>query len=193
MITRGSGAGTDDRYHSLRQPVLHFFSDVMPFLACCHLNSDNDTCNGYLNLRPPRRGTNTGFIWAGGWGDPHYTTLDGSSYTFNGYGEYVYLAVANTTISSAAFDPSVQSFSFMSQVRTTPRILTNGSIAGQATITRGFAGKSNHPQAERISVIVSNRQLTLYPLKEFQNSYCWNNHLHRVLEPSIYQKCEQID
>ena len=155
LITRGPGAGTDDRYHSFRQPIRHFFSDLMPFLACCHLSSDEDTCDGYLNLRPPRRGSNTGFTWGGGWGDPHYTTLDGSSYTFNGYGEYTYLAVANASTSATAFNPAVQSFSFMSQVRTTPRILFNGSIVDQATVTRGFAGKSDHPQAERVSVIVS--------------------------------------
>lgn len=30
-------------------------------------------------------------ITAWAWGDPHLTTLDGHSYTFNGYGEYVML------------------------------------------------------------------------------------------------------
>ena len=161
LITRGRGAGTDDRYHSFRQPIRHFFGDRMPFVACCHLSSDQDTCDGYLSLRPPRRGTNTGFTWGGGWGDPHYTTLDGSFYTFNGYGEYIYLAVANVSGSSAAFNPAVQSFSFMSQVRTTPRIYPNGTNVDQATVTRGFAAKSSHPEAERISVIVSNRESIL--------------------------------
>ena len=30
---------------------------------------------------------------AWGWGDPHITTLDGGTYTFNGWGEYVLLQV----------------------------------------------------------------------------------------------------
>ena len=29
--------------------------------------------------------------WA--WGDPHFTTLDGRTYTFNGLGEYVLLRI----------------------------------------------------------------------------------------------------
>ncbi len=31
------------------------------------------------------------------WGDPHVTTLDGHTYTFNGIGDYVLLAIKNST------------------------------------------------------------------------------------------------
>ena len=29
------------------------------------------------------------------WGDPHFLTFDGASYTFNGYGEYILLQLNN--------------------------------------------------------------------------------------------------
>ena len=32
-----------------------------------------------------------------GWGDPHFVTLDGANYTFNGLGEYVMIDAQNGT------------------------------------------------------------------------------------------------
>lgn len=91
IITRGTGAGTDDRYHSGQSFWRHQLHDVLTFLACCKLQSDPDTCDKYLELRPPRPGSDTNGQFGGTWGDPHFMTLDGTSYTFNGYGEYIYL------------------------------------------------------------------------------------------------------
>ncbi|CAF5143656.1 unnamed protein product, partial [Rotaria sp. Silwood1] len=45
--------------------------------------------------RPSRRGSNTMDENGRMWEDPHFGTLDEASYTFNGYGEYVYLAISN--------------------------------------------------------------------------------------------------
>ena len=91
IITRGTGAGSDDRYHSGDTRWKHFFHDVLPFIACCKFQSDPETCDKYLKQRPSRPGSNTGGQFGGTWGDPHFLTLDGTSYTFNGYGEYTYL------------------------------------------------------------------------------------------------------
>ena len=64
--------------------------------------------------------------WA--WGDPHITTLDGRTYTFNGWGEYILLEhltdLTNSTIG------------FTLQGRTS---LVNESISNSATQFSAFA------------------------------------------------------
>ncbi|CAF3872200.1 unnamed protein product [Rotaria sordida] len=158
LITHGTGAGTDNRYQPALSPILHFFSDTLPFLACCLLNSNEENCTRYFELRPPRRGSNSPNAWAGTWGDPHFTTLDGSAYTFNGYGEYIYLAITNVSTSiNAAFNPLIQTLIFNSQIRTT----TLSSFNDSATVIRGFAAKSNHSLAQRMSITVSRRNILI--------------------------------
>lgn len=156
LITSGLGAGTDDRYRPSTYPVLHFFEDTLPYLACCIFTSNEESCWSYFNYRPPRRGSNFRNSWGWGWGDPHFSTLDSSSYTFNGYGEYTYLAMTDSPTSlNTAFDPSSQYLVFEAQLRTTP--IT--SLSANATSIRGLAAKSNHLQAQRMSVTVSRREM----------------------------------
>ena len=104
IITRGTGAGTDDRYHSGDSFWRHQLYDVLTFLACCKFQSDPDTCNQYLESRPPRGGSDTSGQFGGTWGDPHFMTLDGTSYTFNGYGEYTYLVCISLDAQNFALD-----------------------------------------------------------------------------------------
>ncbi|CAF1529661.1 unnamed protein product [Didymodactylos carnosus] len=94
-------------------------------------------------------------LFGGNYGDPHYTTLDGNSYTFNGYGEYTYLAISDERVKqrSANFNPN-QSYKFMSQIRTIPLQNTTTS-ASKVTVTSGFAARSNVADAQPISVTVS--------------------------------------
>ncbi|XP_062583115.1 protein mesh-like [Saccostrea cucullata] len=112
--SRVEEGGTYQRYHYGEGVpyVSNFYYDVMPFLQCCRFSqpSANDTsakedtyslCQNYLKLRnysscqnyePPRLARTSG--------DPHMTTLDGFSYTFNGAGEFVYIYTEDELLKS---------------------------------------------------------------------------------------------
>ncbi|CAF1204685.1 unnamed protein product [Rotaria sordida] len=152
IITRGTGAGTDNRYQQTKFPVQHFFHDTVPYLQCCMMSTYTEACNKYMYYRPPRRGSNTMGSNGQMWGDPHFGTLDGTSYIFNGYGEYTYLAINNNTSPSNAFNASDQTYIFMSQIRTIPISFSN------VTVTKGFAARSNNVENQSVSITISRRE-----------------------------------
>ncbi|XP_078686455.1 protein mesh-like isoform X6 [Branchiostoma floridae x Branchiostoma belcheri] len=92
LLLDGQGRGTPDRVH----PSLilrHLVADVYPWNVCCKLSSN---CDLYFVLRPANDATGYVFPWpAWTFGDPHFITLDGISYTFNGAGEFLLLEVNN--------------------------------------------------------------------------------------------------
>uniref|UniRef100_A0ABM0M9L1 Protein mesh-like n=1 Tax=Saccoglossus kowalevskii TaxID=10224 RepID=A0ABM0M9L1_SACKO len=75
----------------------HFLEDLLPWRYCClHTDFDDVKCGKFFARRPshdcsgyeaPRPAT-----W---FGDPHLKTLDGLSYTFNGYGEFTLIDINN--------------------------------------------------------------------------------------------------
>ncbi|CAF4002374.1 unnamed protein product, partial [Rotaria sp. Silwood1] len=80
------------------------------------------------------RGSNTMGENGGTWGDPHFTTLDGTSYTFNGYGEYIYLVIPSKA--SIAFDIN-SPLQFESQIRST----TLSANMTDVTAIKAFAAR----------------------------------------------------
>ncbi|CAK9188726.1 unnamed protein product [Sphagnum troendelagicum] len=91
-----SGAGTIDAYYPETLKNLstyqHFFSDVLSYFSCCGgVTEFTSNCEKYMKHRPPGRCENLLPAPTGGQGDPHFLTLAGSSYTFNGHGEYTLL------------------------------------------------------------------------------------------------------
>lgn len=62
-------------------------------------------------------------------GDPHFTTLDGGTYTFNGHGEYILM--------------QLESMDFTIQCRTSRAERTNGTMS-EATIFSAFVVKANN-------------------------------------------------
>ncbi|ESO11951.1 hypothetical protein HELRODRAFT_158315 [Helobdella robusta] len=96
LIVGPTGGGTLDLFDSQKSKWEHFKIDVWPYLQCCIFS---DECDKYYEKRPsvdsrhyvpprpvPARG------------DPHFTTMDGTSYEFNPVGEFIYLQVPNTTV-----------------------------------------------------------------------------------------------
>ncbi|CAH1251723.1 FBN3 [Branchiostoma lanceolatum] len=102
-------------------------SDLLPRQHCCQ-DTGSSYCRMYLSKRPMQH--NAGYeppkISAGA-GDPHLTTLDGLSYSFNGHGEYL---MANTTDSAPR--------GFLMQGRTALAEVEEGKTP-QATVFSGIA------------------------------------------------------
>ncbi|XP_078725679.1 mucin-4 [Lampetra fluviatilis] len=90
-------SGSYERYlptpWNILQPDIQLYStnEVQPYQSCCQ-SGDARFCSRYQQKRPPNkcafyRPPFAAFLI----GDPHITTLDNVSYTFNGLGEYTVL------------------------------------------------------------------------------------------------------
>ncbi|OCU02148.1 hypothetical protein XELAEV_18007909mg [Xenopus laevis] len=101
------GGSTPDRGHDWGSPPYrkpprvpgfsHWMYDVITFYYCC-LWSDN--CQYYMDLRPSSDcRTYKPPKAASGFGDPHFATFDGSTYTFNGKGEYTLVSSSHKSLS----------------------------------------------------------------------------------------------
>ena len=164
LLRSGNGAGSDARFAPLPVPASHWFGTALPRLICCGLSPVLSDCNA--GLRP-----NGAFSWRGtlvATGDPHWLSLDGAGFTFNGAGDYVYLGLraqqggsvpSLTSLQQAAASSSSDAtalpagVSLLSTVRLLPLssfVSTSSSAAGSVTAIRGWAGKAVN--GSRVSV-----------------------------------------
>lgn len=79
---------------------------------CCNISNRDasraDMCQNFLSLRPVC--TSDGFTASGAGGalgDPHLTTLDGLSFTFNGHGEFILLMASDVEV-QGRFSPFIK-------------------------------------------------------------------------------------
>jgi len=76
----------------------HFWVDTIPYLFTCHCGTER-SCDRYYEKRPSIPSTHfppSGV--GGGGGDPHFTTIDGTTYTFNPIGEFTYVTTGTDEI-----------------------------------------------------------------------------------------------
>ncbi|XP_040859514.1 sushi domain-containing protein 2 [Ochotona curzoniae] len=130
LLTADSTSGsTPDRGHDwgappYRQPpripgLSHWSYDVISFYYCCLWAPE---CHRYMQrrpssdchtYRPPRV--------ASAFGDPHFVTFDGTSFTFNGRGEYVLMEASTTKLRV--------------QARAQPGTMSDGTMARATGLT----------------------------------------------------------
>ncbi|XP_063969496.1 sushi domain-containing protein 2-like [Lytechinus pictus] len=98
------GGGYSHQYHHAgvfpycqpnKVPYLsHYLADVLPWTFCCRFNQSQ--CGSYGLYRPSKTCEDYAPPTpALGNGDPHISTLDSTTYTFNGYGEFTLLTALN--------------------------------------------------------------------------------------------------
>nr|XP_022292249.1 mucin-4-like isoform X6 [Crassostrea virginica] len=118
-------AGTLLEYNPLFRTRLYYQNDFNPKEVCCKTGH----CDWYYNVRPATRCyLRARFRPARFFGDPHIGTLDGGSYTFNGYGEYTMMKI------------NAGDIQFELQARTDLAVSANGTTIN-ATIFSAFVAK----------------------------------------------------
>ncbi|XP_060603455.1 mucin-like protein isoform X2 [Ruditapes philippinarum] len=139
-------AGGFYRYHPDHK-VDHYINDVHPRKVCCEISN---YCNLFYDLRPTgacygKSPYNFGTFW----GDPHFQTLDGLNFTFNGLGEYTLLKVQTENIS------------FDLQARTERARKQDGSLS-DATLFSAFAAKDSSNASFYVELNKAKNGLNLY-------------------------------
>ncbi|XP_053372966.1 uncharacterized protein LOC123561091 [Mercenaria mercenaria] len=94
FIWFGRRAGSFHSFNEYINPNAHARFDEKYKRICCDYSNN---CNVYYEVRPRTQGCyfRSLFRFGGGFGDPHISTLDGVTYTFNGYGEYILLRITS--------------------------------------------------------------------------------------------------
>ncbi|XP_020611647.1 protein mesh-like isoform X3 [Orbicella faveolata] len=136
-LMMGKHAGSLDRVHpNAGVPVIsHFFHDIVPYQDCCRMTNN---CEKYFEKRPSDDGSQYQAPRpATGFGDPHMVTLDGTPFTFNGYGEYFILKVSGVD--------------FALQGRMEPLVGDDGSLS-RATVYTAFAAKEQGSDTVQIQL-----------------------------------------
>ncbi|XP_052249684.1 uncharacterized protein LOC127857318 [Dreissena polymorpha] len=126
FIGFGQEAGTFASVNQLIDPRSHRLEDLHYRDVCCERT---DLCDLYWEVRPLVSQCYSLFpfsLRARGVGDPHFNTLDGANFTFNGHGEYVMLKV------------SEQDVALQIQCRTQRAKKATGDLS-DATVFSGFA------------------------------------------------------
>ncbi|KAH9524469.1 hypothetical protein Btru_054660 [Bulinus truncatus] len=109
--------------------------------VCCLNGSPDYLCKRFYRIFPYEECTNTVYmIPVRAFGDPHITTLDGVTFTMNGWGEYILLSIPKDN--------------FTLQARTDRAENSNGSVTN-ATVFVAFAVKDSNESSFQVELSTS--------------------------------------
>ncbi|KAK3590313.1 hypothetical protein CHS0354_034248 [Potamilus streckersoni] len=147
FIAYGADAGGFIRYHPDRQKLMHTIYDRNMKTACCE---ENDTCSLYQSVRPIGRCYTIFPAWhAPARGDPHFMTLDGQNFTFNGWGEFT---MVNINSSTEVFELQAR----------TSRLVTKDGNMSDATAFSAFAARDKNNINVHVELDATKTGLIIY-------------------------------
>ncbi|KAH9523896.1 hypothetical protein Btru_047344, partial [Bulinus truncatus] len=115
--------------------------------TCCRDSGSAQLCDQFYQIFPDNGCSNfVQFVPASALGDPHFTTLDGLTYTMNGWGEYIMLE-----------NPSEN---FTLQTRTGQAEAANGTLIN-ATVFIGFAARESNESKFQVELSSSKTSFIL--------------------------------
>ncbi|CAL1542075.1 unnamed protein product, partial [Lymnaea stagnalis] len=121
--------------------------NIKTHTTCCK-NSPKELCERFYKIFPDMGCTDfVEFIPASALGEPHITTLDGVTYTMNGWGEYILM--------------DVKSENFTLQARTSIVETSNGTLAN-ATVFTAFAAREGDYAKLQVELSPNNKSLVIY-------------------------------
>ncbi|XP_052777286.1 uncharacterized protein LOC128214704 isoform X2 [Mya arenaria] len=150
--------------HILTNGKQHYENDILPKDWCCNLSG---FCNLYYELRPTGSCyRKSPYSFGSFWGDPHFQTLDGMNFTFNGLGEFTLLQIDTANIS------------FNLQARTTRAIKQDGNVS-DATIFSAFASMDDTGASIHVELNQAKTGLAIYAntvdiTGQFQDNHDFN-------------------
>ena len=153
---KGAGRASKE-INSPYNAIAHYQSDIAPYLSCC-CSCKNEDCRKFMKLRPVVTGeyAPTFDTMAIVRGDPHFRTLDGLEYTFNGLGVYTLMNVGR--------------FAVKLQVRM--RRLGNGTVlsgfamSNPGSLVEGYLP----PGTDQLEVKVNRKRFELHQFDEFEQN-----------------------